>query len=117
MTDDPLAWRDTSKSAEERATLLVGAMNFTEKAKIMSRWLRPIPGKTDWTGGTLRIERLKVPAIQYQDGPQGFRDEINHGTTTAWPSVLAFSQTWDTELINKWGKLMGKEFKDKGAGV
>merc|ERR1719453_2785621 len=42
---------------------------------------------------------------------------IHWGTTTAWPSVLAYGQTWDTELIEQWGKSMGKEFKDKGAGV
>lgn len=69
MTDDPLAWRNTSLTADERASLLLKAMNYTEKAKILSRWGKNTPGKNDWTGGTVGIERLKVPAIQYNDGP------------------------------------------------
>lgn len=42
---------------------------------------------------------------------------MNHGTSTAWPSVQAYGQSWDPELLEDWGKAMGKEFKDKGAGV
>lgn len=117
VTDDPLAWRDTTKSPEERATLLVNAMNFTEKAKMLSRTERPTSGVNDWTGGIIGIERLKVPEIRYQDGPQGFRDDMHPGTTTSWPCGQAFGQTWDMDLIKEWGQKMGQEFKDKGAGV
>lgn len=70
-----------------------------------------------WTGSTYGIDRLKVPSIHYNDGPQGFRDNENWGTTTAWPSTLAFSQTWDKQLTYEWGQRMGKEYKDKGAGL
>lgn len=92
-------------------------MNTTEKAMIISRNTTDIPGKTAWIGGTCAIERLQIPQINYQDGPQGFRDELNHGTTTAWPSVLAFGQAWDEKLMYEWGQKMGLEFKQKGAGV
>jgi beta-glucosidase len=114
---DPLAWKNTSLPLDQRASLLVQAMNTTEKAMIISRNTTDIPGKTEWIGGTCAIERLQIPQINYQDGPQGFRDELNHGTTTAWPSVLAFGQAWDEKLIYEWGQRMGLEFKQKGAGV
>ena len=58
-----------------------------------------------------------MPQINYNDGPQGFRDNWNHGSTTAWPSVLAYGQSWDVELVEEWGQKMGAEFKGKGAGV
>lgn len=90
-------------------------MTFEEKAQTVTGHI--FPGAVTWTGATEAIERLKVPRVRYQDGPQGFRMNIHWGTTTAWPSVLAFGQTWEQDLIENWGKAMGKEFKDKGAGV
>ena len=68
VTDDPLAWKNTKLSPDERATLLVNAMNFTEKATLLSRYQKNTPAK-DWTGATSAIERLQVPEIRYQDGP------------------------------------------------
>lgn len=112
---DPLAWRNTSKSAEERAQLLVDAMTFDEKADTVTGHV--FPGALTWTGATEAIPRLKVPRVRYQDGPQGFRMNIHWGTSTSWPSILTFSQTWDEELVEEWGQKMGKEFKDKGAAV
>jgi beta-glucosidase len=99
--------------AEERAKLLVDAMVFAEKAWLVAGH---IPSIT-WTGATSGIRRLKVPIVRYADGPQGFRMNVRKGTTTAWPSVLSYSTSWDTELIYEWGQVMGKEFKMKGAGV
>jgi beta-glucosidase len=112
---DPLAWRNSSKSAKERARLLVDAMTFDEKATIVSSQTAPFT--ITWTGATEGIPRLKVPRVRYQDGPEGFRANTHWGTTTGWPSALSFSQTWDEDLLESWGQLMGKEFKDKGAGV
>ncbi len=42
------------------------------------------------------------------DGPQGFRDNANPGTSTAWPSAMTVGATWDTDLVYKWGEAMGK---------
>lgn len=114
---DPLAWKNTTLPAGDRATLLINAMNTTEKAMIIGEHFQNIKNVSDWTGGTTAIDRLDVPQVTYNDGPQGFRDEMHHGSSTAWPSVLAHGQSWDTELIEEWGKMMGAEFKAKGAGV
>lgn len=53
-----MAWKNTSLPADERATLLVKALNTTEKSMIISRNTTDIPGKTNWIGGTSAIERL-----------------------------------------------------------
>jgi len=101
--------------AEERAKLLVGAMTYDEKAQTVTGHV--FPGAITWTGATEAIDRLKVPRVRYQDGPQGFRMNIHWSTSTAWPSGLAFGTSWDPELVEQWGESMGKEFLDKGAGV
>lgn len=72
---------------------------------------------SDWSGGTPRNERLKVPRIRMDDGPQGFRDDREKSTTTAWQASQAYSFSWDRELVEEWGKAMGKEFDAKGGGV
>ena len=66
---DPMAWKNTSLPADERATLLVKALTLTEKAMIISRNTTDTPGVTNWIGGTAAVERLQVPQINYQDGP------------------------------------------------
>lgn len=73
--------------------------------------------KFEFTGSTTSNERLKVPRVNYQDGPQGFRNNKFHSTTTAWPGALAYTCSWDRDLVHEWGSAMGKEFYDKGAGV
>ena len=65
--DDPLAWRNKSLTPEERATLLVNAMTFEEKANTVTGHV--FPGSLTWTGATESIDRLKVPRVRYQDGP------------------------------------------------
>jgi len=73
-------------------------MTFEEKAKFLSRHLHPIQGVSDWAGGVAGSERLFYPPIQYNSGPQGFKDRLHHGTSTAFPSMLALASTWDKEL-------------------
>lgn len=82
----------------------------------MANHMKNGPGEL-WMGGMLGIERLKVPSVRYQDGPQGFRDNIQHSTTTQWPGLLSYANSWDRELTYEFAKAMGKEFKMKGAGV
>jgi beta-glucosidase len=51
------------------------------------------------------------------DGPQGFRDDNNPGSTTAFPSGLTMAASWDADLMYQWGAAMGAEFYGKGANV
>lgn len=45
-------------------------MNSTERALMMSRTNdNTITPPRDWTGGTIKNERLQVPWVRYQDGP------------------------------------------------
>jgi beta-glucosidase len=52
-------------------------------------------------------ERLGIPALKMNDGPQGFRDDANIGTTTSFPAGLTVGATWDINLSEQWGSAMG----------
>lgn len=75
------------------------------------------PDDGEYVGTVPANSRLNIPALLYNDGPQGFRDDANPGTTTAFPSGLNIAATWDKEMAGLWGEKMGKEFFDKGANV
>jgi beta-glucosidase len=65
-------------------------------------------------------ERLGIPSINMQDGPQGFRvteTTLPVGSTTAWPSALSVAASWDEDLVYRWTSAMAEEFKGKGANV
>ena len=99
---------------EERARAMLQQMNFTEKVTM----LHGVNGV--YVGNVRGNERLGIPSINLQDGPQGFRitpgtGEV--GTSTAWPSSMTVSASWDLDLLYEWAYEMAREFKDKGANV
>jgi len=62
-----------------------------------------------YVGNVVGNERLGIPQLNLNDGPQGFRD----GGSTAWPSGMTVGVTWDVELALQWGTAMGAEFYGK----
>lgn len=69
-----------------------------------------------YTGNVFAIDRLLIPSLRMNDGPQGFRG-IDAGTSTAWPAALSLGATWDVDLARQWGEALAKEFAQKGANV
>jgi beta-glucosidase len=57
------------------------------------------------------IPRLNVPGMQLQDGPRG-----PHGGT-AFPVGVAFGATWNPELIQTVGSIMGNESRAGAIGM
>merc|ERR550532_2283084 len=70
-----------------------------------------------YVGNVAGNARLGIPPIHMQDGPQGFRNDKQPGTTTAWPSALTIAASWDVDAAYAWGAGMGREFHAKGANV
>ena len=103
-------------TVEEKVTMLHGGTS---------------PGQARYVGNTPTNKRLGIPALNLNDGPQGFRS----GGTTCWPSGLTVATTWDMEAMDacvsrcsglglrltcaplRWGTAMGEEFYGKGANV
>lgn len=116
-------WSDRRVSPEQRAALLLKNMTLEEKFAMLHG---PATGpccqcKTSascaYVGNVAANSRLGIPPINMNDGPQGFRDDNNPGTTTAWPSGMTIGATWDLDAAYEWGAGMGREFYEKGSNI
>ena len=66
-------------------------------------------------GSTIRgVSRLHVPDVQVTDGPRGPHAA---GPTTAFPSGVLLGATWDPDLIQEAGAVMGNETRAAGDGI
>jgi beta-glucosidase len=63
------------------------------------------------------VDRLGVPSLNLQDGPQGWRtierDQIDQ--VTSWPCSLGVAATWDVDRVYEYAQALAVEFKGKGA--
>lgn len=60
------------------------------------------------------IKRLNIPHIGFTDGPRGPNARIG---TTAFPSGVLLGSTWNPELVEKAGKVMGEETRALGKSI
>lgn len=87
---------------EKKVDDLMSRMTLEEKVSLCSGML----------GMDFRdIPRLNVPGMQLQDGPRG-----PHGGT-AFPVGVCFGATWNPELINAVGTIMGNEARAGAIGM
>ena len=70
-----------------------------------------------YVGNIAANARLGIPPVTMNDGPQGFRDNVSPGTTTAWPSGLTIAASFDVAAVEEWGRGQGKEFYGKGSNA
>lgn len=96
----------------EKAKAMVQKMTLKEKITM----LHGITPLNEYTGTVPQNTRLGIPPLNLNDGPQGFRDDIDGGTT-CWPAAITVAATWDISWAKQWGEGMGEEFYDKGANV
>src|SRR5260370_8814560 len=76
----------------------------------------PLEEKIDMIGGKNGFyirgyERLGLPALKMADGPVGVR---NYGPSTAYPVGIALAASWDPELVNRVGTMIGQEARARG---
>ena len=107
-----VAWMDRTLSPHDRAQLILAEMTTDEKLVMLHG-----SSGSQYVGYVAGNERLGIPALKLNDGPQGFRDDNYPGTTTSFPSGLTVAATWDPELCYQYGKAMGEEFFQKGTNV
>lgn len=111
ITPVPWPWMNPSIPPAKRAALLVGYMNLSEKVHLFHG------SGSGYVGNVEGNSRLGIPAIRMNDGPQGFRDNVHPGSSTAWPCSLAIGATFDRAAAYAWGAAMGDEFFRKGSNV
>jgi len=64
--------------------------------------------------GLSGIKKLNIPTVHCTDGPRG---PNQNGFSTAFPCGLAFGASWDPELVEQAGKVMGNETRAKKLSV
>jgi beta-glucosidase len=72
--------------------------------------------KLDYIGGTggfsiRAIPRLGLPELRMADGPLGVR---NAGPSTAYAAGIALAASWDVELANRVGGMIGRDARTRG---
>jgi beta-glucosidase len=116
-------WSDVTLTPDERAAALLKNMTQDEKLVMLHG---PATGPCcqcttsptcAYVGNIAKNDRLQIPPVTMNDGPQGFRDDNFQGSTTAFPSGLTMAASFDVDAMFEWGQGMGKEFYAKGANV
>jgi beta-glucosidase len=96
----------------DRVLDLVEALTLDEKATLLA-------GADFWN--TVAVERLGLPPVRVTDGPAGARGSalLGFGTVSAVciPCGSALGATWDPELIEEVGAMLGDETRTKAARV
>ncbi|MEY2434030.1 MAG: beta-glucosidase [Acidimicrobiaceae bacterium] len=91
---------------------LIKAMTLDEKASLTA-------GEDLWS--TVAIERLGIPKVRVTDGPNGARGANLPGggdaTSVCVPCGSALGATWDVDLIERVGVLLGEETRRRGCRV
>ncbi|HUV97090.1 MAG TPA: glycoside hydrolase family 3 C-terminal domain-containing protein [Acidobacteriaceae bacterium] len=122
-------WMNTLLSPDRRADLVIQQMTLDEKIQLVHgsmamHWQElglkhPIPGALNGDGFVPGIPRLGIPDIQLIGAGVGVTDMGNrtNGESTALPSSLAETATWDPEMARQFGTVIGKETRDQGFNV
>jgi len=94
--------------ASVRAAQLVSQMTLDEKIASLHgiqdpNNYRTVPG----------VSRLGIPALNITNGPAGVTNggPGHQGPATALPAPISLAATWDTNLANQYGVIIGKEAK------
>ena len=67
---------------------------------------------------TLAVERVGLPSIKVTDGPNGARGDSSTGArAVCLPASICLAASFDTDLVNEAGHLLGVEASRKGAHV
>lgn len=119
------SWMDTALSADQRADLLLQELTLEEKLGFLHGTsgaplgvLGAGTSATESNGGAGMfggVPRLNIPSIQMADASYG----VTHGRrtgrySTALPSTLAATASWDPSLAYSYGALIGKELRAHG---
>ena len=90
---------------KDRAAEVAKQMTLEEKVAY-------ITGYENWY--IREIPRLGLPFVRMADGPQGVR---NNTKSTLYPSGVAAAATWDKDLINQMGIVLGKDARARGVHI
>ncbi len=118
-------WLDPSLEREERVRLLLRALTREEKIALINGHIgSKSPGRAAPPDGALGsagfvpgVPRLGVPDQQETDASLGVANLHDGVGATALPSGLAIAATWNEDLAEAGGAMIGAEARAKGFNV
>lgn len=96
---------------EDKIEILLKQMTLEEKVSMLA-------GADAWK--TVGIDRLGIPSITMQDGPNGVRiavKEIEDKTSFCFPVGICLSSTWNVDLVFKIGESIAEEALHRGMDI
>jgi beta-glucosidase len=115
-------WMDTSKSADQRAQLLLDNSTLGQTMRWLDEQSASTPTQTEWTGGFMgggpssyeayapEVVANCLPTVVYTDGP----DVVRHAGATLYPAPIALAASWDTDLSHDKGAAFAQESYNMG---
>jgi beta-glucosidase len=112
------AWLAADQTLEQRVETLLAAMTLDEEARLTYGVAAPpTSGPAGYVPG---IDRLGIPPLVLSDGPLGLRDSTrapSQRPATALPAGLALAASFDRQLADDYGSVLGAEAKVRGVDV
>jgi beta-glucosidase len=113
-------WMNTALTPDQRANLVLKELTLDEKIILIHGEGSPFGGtnpnaylSNGGDGFSLGIPRLGIPPLQMIGSAYGVRfSAVNGRYSTALPSNLASTASWDPEAACEYGALIGREERD-----
>ena len=117
-------WMNPSLSPEARAELVLKQMTLDEKLALLhgtgmahaSQWQMPLTHLANGGAGYVEgVPRLGIPPLMISDAGYGVRDSGANGKySTAMPSSLGATSSWDVNSACEFGTVIGQELRAQG---
>jgi beta-glucosidase len=117
-------WMNPSLSPEERADLVLKQLTLDEKLALLHgngmahapQWQMPLSNLTNGGAGYVEgVSRLGIPPLVISDAGYGVRDSSANGRySTAMPSSLGATASWDPDSACAFGTVIGAELRAQG---
>src|SRR5580658_1706546 len=117
-------WMNPGLIPEERAELVLKQMTLDEKLALLhgngiahaARWQMPLTLLANGGAGYVEgVPRLGIPPLLISDAGYGVRDSGANGRySTAMPSSLGATSSWDVDSACEFGTVIGRELRAQG---
>ncbi len=122
VADGP--WMNPKLSPEERADMVLKQLTLDEKLALLhgngmahaSQWQMPLTHLANGGAGYVEgVPRLGIPPLVISDAGYGVRDSGANGRySTAMPSSLGATSSWDVDSACEFGTVIGQELRAQG---
>jgi beta-glucosidase len=117
-------WMNPGLAPEQRAELVLKQLTLDEKLALLhgngmahaAQWQMPLTHLTSGGAGYVEgVPRLGIPPLVISDAGYGVRDSGANGRySTAMPSSLGATSSWDVDSACEFGTVIGQELRAQG---